>query len=520
MVRSRSPSARAAVTNSISLRVRTEPRTTRANCGTRKMALATITLARPVPRAAMMARARKMPGKAIMMSTSRMITMSGQRPTYPAHTPNAVPTRRARPTAAIWIWSEIRAPYRTRESTSRPSSSVPSQCSALGPCSRSTTRPRRGSYGASRGASTASSTKRPTITPPLMAARLFTIRRRASLQKPGERLRVTRTSSAVADAGVEVGIGDVGEEIDEHEGRGDDQERTLHDGIVAREDAFDDQAADSRQREDRLGEDGAAEVVAEFEAEDGEDRDHGVAEGVAVDDELVRDALGARRPHVVLAQHLEHRGARSASDHGGRGRPQDKGGHDEMPERTRAAGRQPVQPHREDEDGQQPQPENRQGDAHERAQERRNVERRIAVGGGDNARDNAECGRDEDGQEGQLEGEGEALLEQRRHRLARLDRHAEISYDRMPKVGEELHGQGSVEPILLSDPRQDLFRRFLAGQDQRGITGDELEERERHQAHPGQNRDEEEEAPDDVGQHAGLASPRCPRPTSPSSSSR
>src|SRR5258708_12833033 len=34
---------------------------------------------------------------------------------------------------------------------------------------------------------------------------------------------------------------------------------------------------DSRQREDRLGEHGAAEVVAELEAEDGQDGDHRVA---------------------------------------------------------------------------------------------------------------------------------------------------------------------------------------------------------------------------------------------------
>src|SRR5215475_7852494 len=260
MVTSRSPSARAAVTNSISLSVSTEPRTTRANCGTRKMALATMTLARPVPRAAMMASARKIPGKAIMMSTSRMISMSGQRPMYPAVTPSAGPT----------------------------------------------------------------------ITPPLMAARLFTTLRRASLQKPGDRRRATGTSSAVADAGVEVSIGDVGEEIDQHEGGGDDEQRALHHGIVAREDALDDQPSHSGQREDRLGEHGAAQVVAELEAEDGENRDHGVAEGMPIDDEPIRDALGARRAHVILAQHLEHRGARGARDHGGRSRPQHEGRHHEV----------------------------------------------------------------------------------------------------------------------------------------------------------------------------------------------
>src|SRR3989442_1130028 len=151
IVTSPSPSARAASTNSFSFKVSTEPRTTRANWGTRKIALAMITLPRPVPSAAMMARARKMPGKAIMM-----------------------------------------------------------------------------------------------------AARLLRIRRKASLQNPGERRRATGGSSVVADAGIEEGIGDVGEKVDEHEGGGHHQQGALHHGIVSREDALHDEPAYSGQREDRL----------------------------------------------------------------------------------------------------------------------------------------------------------------------------------------------------------------------------------------------------------------------------
>src|SRR6266850_465609 len=244
---SASPSARAASTNSFSFRVRTEPRITRANCGTRKMALAMITLPRPVPRAAMMARARKIPGNAIMMSTIRMISMSGQRPTYPATTPSAVPSTRASP---------------------------------------------------------ASATKSATTRPPLMAARLLRMRRRASLQNPGERPRRLGARSVVVDTGIEVGIRDVGDEVDQDEGGGDDQECALHHGIVPREDALHDEAADPRQREDRLGEHGAAEVVAELETEDGQDGDHRVPQSVPVHDEPIRQPLGARRPDIILPQDL------------------------------------------------------------------------------------------------------------------------------------------------------------------------------------------------------------------------
>src|SRR5437016_6050752 len=243
IVTSPSPSARAASTNSFSFRVSTEPRTTRANWGTRKIALAMITLPRPVPSAAMMATA-----------TNSVMMM-----------------------------------------------------------------------------------------PPLMAARLLRIRRKASLQNPGERRRATGGSSVVADAGIEEGIGDVGEKVDEHEGGGHHQQGALHHGIVSREDALHDEPAHSGQREDRLREHGAAKVVAELESEDREDGDHGVAQGMAIHDEPVRDALGARRPHIVLAQHLQHRGARGARDHRRRGRSQHEGGQEQMREGARAPGGQPAE---------------------------------------------------------------------------------------------------------------------------------------------------------------------------------
>ena len=54
--------------------------------------------------------------------------------------------------------SEMRAPHRMRDSTSRPNVSVPSRKSPPGGCSRSMMFWSTGSYGASHGASTAPST--------------------------------------------------------------------------------------------------------------------------------------------------------------------------------------------------------------------------------------------------------------------------------------------------------------------------------------------------------------------------
>ena len=47
-------------------------------------------------------------------------------------------------------------------------------------------------------------------------------------------------------------------------------------GIVAREDGVDDEAADARQGEDVLGDDGAADQRAELQAEHGDHRDERV----------------------------------------------------------------------------------------------------------------------------------------------------------------------------------------------------------------------------------------------------
>src|SRR5439155_215239 len=192
---SRWPSARAAWTNSMSLSVRIDARTTRANWGTKKMPVAMMTLSRPVPSAATIA----------------------------------------------------------------------------------------------------------TTLPPTTAARFLTPRCSVSDQNPDARAAADVVGSLIPNARVEEGVGDVREEVHRHERRRDHQHRALDDGIVAGEDPLDDQSADAGQREDRFRQHGAAQVVAELQPEDRQDRDHRVLERVTVDDDPLTDALRARRTNVVLA---------------------------------------------------------------------------------------------------------------------------------------------------------------------------------------------------------------------------
>ena len=70
--------------------------------------------------------------------------------------------------------------------------------------------------------------------------------------------------------------------------------------------------AHPRPGEDHLGEERAGEEEGHVERHQRHQRDGGVAEGVAQDDQPLAQPLRPRRAHVVLVDHLQHRGAQEA----------------------------------------------------------------------------------------------------------------------------------------------------------------------------------------------------------------
>ena len=104
----------------------------RANLGMLTNPIAIMTLKSDGPRAAEMANARRILGKARITSMARMMRLSIRPPKYPAISPSAVPTKKARLTEISPTDREIREPKITRVSTSRPSSSVPKGWVKLG----------------------------------------------------------------------------------------------------------------------------------------------------------------------------------------------------------------------------------------------------------------------------------------------------------------------------------------------------------------------------------------------------
>lgn len=102
-------------------------------------------------------------------------------------------------------------------------------------------------------------------------------------------------------AGVDPAVGYVGEEIDEDVGEADGQETALDEGVVAVGDGADGETAEAGPTEDGFRDDGSGEERAELKADDGDDGDQGVGQGVAADDGELGEALGAGGANVVLA---------------------------------------------------------------------------------------------------------------------------------------------------------------------------------------------------------------------------
>src|SRR5437899_304572 len=269
--------------------------------------MTTISVGKLGPSTAMIPIASRMKGNASWASASVMIIVSVQPPRKPARRPSVAPTIPPTTTAAKPTSSETRAPWIIRERTSRPRWSVPSTCAlpsaaeSVGAASRARSDWRTGSCGAITGAASAITTSSKTNTPPPSAIRRV---RRPRLgwtagAAPGAR-------SARSDAGIEEAIDQVDAEVDHDEEHGGQEHRALDDGVVAVVDRLDREPADARPREHRFRHHGAAEQRAELEPGDGDDRDGGVLQGVLGDHERLGQALGARGPDVVRAQHLEH----------------------------------------------------------------------------------------------------------------------------------------------------------------------------------------------------------------------
>ncbi len=117
----------------------------------------------------------------------------------------------------------------------------------------------------------------------------------------------------------------------------------MHQIVVAVRDGLDGEAADAGPGEDGFRHDCAGEERAELQAEHGDDGDHGVAQGVAVNDCALGQAFGASGTDVVLAELFEHGGADHPGEDGGEGSAHGDRGENQVRERACAGDGEPSQ---------------------------------------------------------------------------------------------------------------------------------------------------------------------------------
>src|SRR5687768_17277330 len=138
--------------------------------------------------------------------------------------------------------------------------SVPNQYSPDGCFRRLTGSTACGSVVPSHGASAATRIIAASTIPPAMAVGW---RRSASLKRPSvgemEVVVIAAVAISVADARVEVHVGEVHREVDEHVGAREDQDHALDDRVVAPQDGIHGEAADARDGEHGFGDDRAAD---------------------------------------------------------------------------------------------------------------------------------------------------------------------------------------------------------------------------------------------------------------------
>src|SRR6266446_5270595 len=279
--------------------------------------MARISFTSEPPSAVTMISASNSVGNAMSMSAHRMMRVSTLPPRTPARMPSGTPSTKPKTTEARPTSSETRAPQMMRLKMSRPNSSVPRRCRSTtpGPLSTESENCADGLSGAMRGAAAATTTMAAAIKSPMPMGSHR--RRRPRVSSParpmdrstGSARRTTAIGLSrlpVGDPRVHDGVEHVDDQVDHDDDHGEDGDGPLGQRVVARADGVDQHLAQPRPREDCLGEHGPREGDGDEDPDDGEQRDHHVAERVLVDHEALPLALGAGGANVVLADHLQH----------------------------------------------------------------------------------------------------------------------------------------------------------------------------------------------------------------------
>ncbi len=284
---------------------------------------------------------------------------------------------------------------------------------------------------------------------------------------------------------VDQAVGQVHQQVDENDDRRDQHHPALQCRVVAPADRLDQPFADTRPREDGLGEHRAGHQRADLQPDDGDHRDQRVAQCMQADDAPRRQAFGACGAHVVLRQHLEHRRARHARHHRQRNRAEHDGRQHQVvqgiPERAGLARQPGVDRHEasdrlevvpdqvdaprhrgqspalaDEHDQQQTPPEDRHRVAGDRQAHQRLVVQAAAARCGDGAGGQPDQRREQHRAQRQLDRCREQRGELGEHLLVGGQRGAEVAVQQLPHVVDKLLPNRLVQAELVAEHRQPL----------------------------------------------------------------
>ncbi len=171
----------------------------------------------------------------------------------------------------------------------------------------------------------------------------------------------------------------------------------------------------------------------------------------------------------------------------------------------RRQGQRRVAQHDTEEPGQdEAQHENRDRDAGVGEEHREDVDRGVATRGGEDAQGDPHDGGEEQGQQRQLQRDGQPLAEDLDHRAPLPDRIAQVALGELAQVDPELDRDRFVEPVALLEGVTDLVGGPLAKQRTARIARQQARQGEDEEDDPEQDRHAEEQPPGDESEHRRL----------------
>ena len=184
--------------------------------------------------------------------------------------------------------------------------------------------------------------------------------------------------------------------------------------------------------------------------------------------------------------------------------------------------RQPVEPDAESVLEQQAEEEDRDADADQRGHGGEVVEQRVLALGGRHAQRNADADGESHSRNGQFDRRREAGYEARRDRDLIGRGNAQVTVQESRHVVEVLLVERSVEPETLTAAGEVGRRRMFAEDGATGVAGQQVQEDDQEQRQPDQDRDQKQQAADDVLEHekrrlpcrlVDVTRPRGPEPS-------